>query len=448
MSTWHVSGGAGGVRARYDDLLLVAASCAALAERLLHYVVRVRGVASDPALTLSIVASPGSGLRAERAVLHCVRVLASAAVESEILAVRLRAAVAAYRLADRASTLAVQQAEDAAGRLIGAAAPALVLPALTAVVIDRVVPGDGAAAVDHAVARHVGAAGVLAGGLAGITQGIGIWLPAPRIAGATYPAVLGSLAPWFPDGAPTAGLLGWSSDPADLQPPRTAGDLLRGVRRRATSTPGEIGVVRLRGADGRDRYVVQLPGTADWSLHGGPETRDLTGNITLSAGAQSAYAAGVVLALKAAKVPAAAPVLLVGHSQGGMVAAALAADPRVRNAFDIRCVLTAGAPLGRIPDAPGVEVLAVENTCDLVPELEGRRNADRTGRTTARFTSQSGSVGGNHDLGTYAAAADRLPERSPSVRHWQSAAAQFLDPAAVVTSERWAVTRVVDIRKR
>jgi hypothetical protein len=71
------------------------------------------------------------------------------------------------------------------------------------------------------------------------------------------------------------------------------------------------------------------------------------------------------------------PVLLAGHSQGGIAAASMAADPATRADFDITNVYTGGAPIAHFNIPDNVNVLAIEHTQDAVPRLDGKPNPDR-----------------------------------------------------------------------
>src|SRR5436190_30255 len=86
---------------------------------------------------------------------------------------------------------------------------------------------------------------------------------------------------------------------------------------------------------------------------------------TTRAGRPTGYAEGVRSALAAAGAGAGEPVLLVGHSLGGMVAAELARDPQLT----VAGVVTAGSPVGATPE--GIPVLSLENRGDVVPLLSG-----------------------------------------------------------------------------
>lgn len=169
--------------------------------------------------------------------------------------------------------------------------------------------------------------------------------------------------------------------------------------RQSGAVSGEIGIQTLVGPDGVTRYVVQLPGTESWALTPGPTARDLGTDLHTMAGGTTVYLRGVEQAMAQAGIAPDAPVILVGHSQGGMTAAALAADPSFRSGYHHLAVVTAGAPIARFDIPQSVQVLALENRHDLVPHLDGLDNPDRPNVTTLTFDASKGSIGANHDLG-------------------------------------------------
>jgi pimeloyl-ACP methyl ester carboxylesterase len=129
--------------------------------------------------------------------------------------------------------------------------------------------------------------------------------------------------------------------------------------------PSTFAVARV-GAGPPPRFVVCLPGLQRW-WGADAGAADLPGAMATLTG-HSSYVAGVRRQL--ASLPAGSEVLLVGHSQGGMVAQALAADRGLRAAgVVVAGALTAGAP--RLADAPlpAVSYLALENDGDPVPPL-------------------------------------------------------------------------------
>lgn len=173
-------------------------------------------------------------------------------------------------------------------------------------------------------------------------------------------------------------------------------------------------VHREQGADGdgpaRETYVVTLPGTSGWDLltvRGNPEgPRTLRPNIEGALGRASAEARLLPEVLERAGVPPGAPVLLVGHSQGGMTAMSAAALPAMRR-YRL-CVLTAGSPVGRMPVAPEVTYLHVTNPGDAVPRLEGAANRRSRNQATVSTGKPVTSPGDDHDVGRYVEESERL----------------------------------------
>ena len=133
------------------------------------------------------------------------------------------------------------------------------------------------------------------------------------------------------------------------------------------------------------------------------------------------------------------PVLLVGHSLGGMTAAGLAADPRLRGELTITHVVTAGSPIAGSGLPDDVQVLALERRQDPTPWLDGARNPDQPGWVTVEAPSPAG-LQGSHDLSGYldtAAAVDS--SHDPGLVRWRAGLGDFLDRPGVVSTS-WEVT--------
>jgi pimeloyl-ACP methyl ester carboxylesterase len=196
--------------------------------------------------------------------------------------------------------------------------------------------------------------------------------------------------------------------------------------------------VRRDRGDGRSRsaWIVHIPGTQEWAVDApeGATPFDLTGNLHLLAGGRTAGTRAVTGAMTAAGVRPGERVLLVGHSQGGLVAAAVAADPAVRRRFGVSHVVTAGSPVAGVDVPPEVRMLALEHTDDLVAGLDGRANPDRRTWITVRAPAPGGAAGPlpPHDSAAYAVTAG-LVDRSTDadlVAHRRSLA-PFLDGPGV-----------------
>ena len=108
--------------------------------------------------------------------------------------------------------------------------------------------------------------------------------------------------------------------------------------------------------------MVVVPGTQEWSPRAGANPFDLTTDVRAVTGDATLAAAGVAAALDLAaagrvgRSTAADPVVLVGHSQGGILAAALASDAGFTARHRVTHVVTSGSPVGLFPvpaDDPG-----------------------------------------------------------------------------------------------
>jgi pimeloyl-ACP methyl ester carboxylesterase len=218
--------------------------------------------------------------------------------------------------------------------------------------------------------------------------------------------------------------------------PRRLSDVLADLALRNDDTRhGEIDVRILTMADGTRRAIVDIPGTKSWDPHPTRDVTDLTTNVRALAGLRTAYEDGVLAALHEAGVGRDDDVMLVGHSQGGLIAVNAARHAHGR--FRITHVITAGAPVGRLVGTVPrrTQVLALENRHDLVPALDQRANPDRRNVTTAGVDLGDGTVVGDHDLAaTYLPAAVAV-QASParSVRDFLAGAGGYLDARTVVT---------------
>lgn len=63
-------------------------------------------------------------------------------------------------------------------------------------------------------------------------------------------------------------------------------------------------------------------------------------------------------------------ILLTGHSQGGIIAANIAADPAFTARYQVDGVVSAGSPINTIPINPDVPALNFHHTTDVVPKLD------------------------------------------------------------------------------
>ena len=125
---------------------------------------------------------------------------------------------------------------------------------------------------------------------------------------------------------------------------------------------------------------VYIGGTVTSSLSGGPEPWDMTSNIAAMVGQASDSERGARAALSAAGVTNADRIVVVGHSQGGLVAQRLASDPQLR----VSDVVLVGSPQTPGTVAPGVHVVALEHRNDPIPALGGMAPEGRADVTVAK----------------------------------------------------------------
>jgi len=478
---WESTGGAGGICANYDDMESLSVLYGRAALTLADVTAEVALIAASGELLESAVLSPGSYAQVMRVIgeLELGRTgLAASGLELGELSLHLRQAVLAYQFVDAAMSKLSIGAQNLGGFVVGAALPQIAVPAAVLVLagesardlpefLEDLVQGRASLSsfpsrvlsttADDAKAFMMAHPGVLQdgiGGAAGLEAGLQAWVPAPlkgllpsQGVPRDYPQAVQNLAGFFRDGDPVVGP-GGHQQAGDNTAPSSVRDLFNGVDRRQRrrdlgAVSGEIGVQRLAGPDGIERFVVQLPGTESWALTPGSTDRDLSTNLHTMAGDTTVYMRGIEAAMVQAGVPPDAPVMLVGHSLGGMTAAALAADPAFRQRFNVTQVVTAGAPIGRFEVPSGVQVLALENHNDLVPALDGADNPDRANVTTLTFGANKGDVGKNHSLSdAYAVAAADLPAGDPSYAAWLESARGFLNPAnQTSTTGTYAITR-------
>ncbi|MEO7260320.1 MAG: hypothetical protein ABI047_03535 [Jatrophihabitantaceae bacterium] len=265
-----------------------------------------------------------------------------------------------------------------------------------------------------------------------LTAGGGLPLP-----GATT-RLAGLLALPFSDG--TAVLSAQPGMPTGDRdgPPRGAADLIRALALRDSHNEGggAVDVRILDGPAGR-RVILDITGTTAWNVvpaRRTPEVSDLGTNLRALANQSSVFERGVLQALRQAGVRPSEPIMLVGHSQGGLIAARLASRLQAGSEFTVTHLVTAGAPVGLAPVPGSVSVLSLQNRGDVVPELDGADNPRRANWITARTSHGEDSVHGKHSLQSYlAGAVDVDGCADPALAHWRRGAAGFLSAEQVST---------------
>jgi len=219
--------------------------------------------------------------------------------------------------------------------------------------------------------------------------------------GADFAGALRDIAGGYADDAlEAAGKAGAAS--VEASAPRSLEDLMSSL----SQVQGDLLVQQV----GDDRFIAYLP-------HGDVRT-DVP--LRLVGGDSSARVKAVVSALDAATAGVqGARVMLVGHAQGGVTAAELAAAV-ISTKFAIEQVVTAGAPSAQVPRIPeGTTVLALEDRSDPVALLGSLINAAVPNRLTVVFDSRDQRGAAAYVAGGRAADRASHPELKAAIKRIQ-----------------------------
>jgi hypothetical protein len=425
---------------------------------------RLRGWAGDDAgamklgdLVESAPVSPPTFLDAEAALLAATSGSEGALPASvcwETDALLLRVTVRSFRETDDLVHAGFEALDYALGRALGTTLPATA-PSLLALTLLGVVDGDDLQqwAIDHPdLVQH------LVNGGGGLLDGLlGPALPGPTGFTPDTESAAGILAALYgPDGGATVTPLDVQVPSSGAQPGTVADVVAHLGELSALSGPdhpeldGTIEIQTLTAPDGQVRHIVYLPGTDDmatlpWTQDS--DVRDLATNLQLVAGHDNAYQQGILEAMHQAGIGPDEPVLLAGHSQGGMEAAAILGQGG--GGFDVTHVVTAGSPTAQVDGfPPGSHVLSLEHDGDVVPLLDGEDNPDSVQQVTVHFGDTPGGAGGGvvdqHGFPHYVAGAAAVDASTdPSVvESVQSLHDQgFLGSGQTVTSQTFQITR-------
>ncbi|MFV0462644.1 MAG: lipase family protein [Nostocoides sp.] len=473
----QVSGGAHGLSVALEEMGDAAAYLRLLGPRLMYECGYLAVIGVHPALLEAqavaqakgvLSGHPAQGARILQQVLaiggsgaRCSGIAEAASLG--YLSLQLAGVVALYRVANKVAEEAVETLRDATMEALSHVAPLLLLGAGGAAVVAEVTGADLAGGLDEMLYDQPWLTDVAVGGSDGFIRGLaeadprgGLVLAAAAVrAGVPFPPqdaqdatailaevgqAMGGLEDGIPDQARTevvsTTLAPGPAGLADLA--TTEVELGRG--------PGaEVRIVQVPQSDGSSAWIVQLPGTQRWGVKAGDNPFDLTTDVVAMTGAATVAAVGTRRALETAMARAGRtggsdPVMLVGHSEGGILAASLAADPTFRERHSVRAVVTFGAPVASFEIPRTVSVLSVEHTQDPVPRLDGAENPDAPNWTTAKIDlgDRLDRATASHDSARYAESAETLDTliaegSQPSLTEFSTAASPFLDGAGPAT---------------
>lgn len=116
-------------------------------------------------------------------------------------------------------------------------------------------------------------------------------------------------------------------------------------------------------------WTIDIRGTQSFGA-GKKGPQDMLTNLQGVGGMASDQLYAIQKAMDDAGIAPGEAVEFAGHSQGGIMAAQLAANPNVRSRYNVVSVVTAGSPTATIAPTD-VPVLSYENSGDIVPGLDG-----------------------------------------------------------------------------
>jgi hypothetical protein len=423
----EVSGGAGGFEAKYSDLAAMGDLTADVAGDTLKTAAAGHKFLVEPDVLASSLLNPGGVVKFEAAMAVALDGPNGLTVTSAGIGLRgeaLKATRIAYEMADELAAKGLDAARWFGGLAV-ATNP-----------LGAAVVGGGAMAADvylnydgdweKWLVNHPGMVDNLVGMTPGMLSALGVPMD--------LATSLDLLAATYPDSDAKV----TDSRTSNPDEPKNLGDLLDGLARRNASKehedkddpdPANLDVQIIKDANGKvTGYVVDIPGTKEWNA---PFTtngaNDLGTNVDAMAGNNTVLQKGIEEALRRAGAHGTgAPVMLVGHSQGGIVAAQATSD-LVAHGYNVTHVLTAGSPVGRIDIPNNVQMLSLENRNDIVPRLDASENPDSPNRTTVQFDNQQNTVGGNHKIEeNYAVVARELDQGSnASVQRYKDGLGAF-----------------------
>lgn len=415
MSGISVRGGSDGIEAHYDDMTALARLFGAAGRSTAGHALGLHRYLVDPDVVSAAVLDPYGAARFSAALLDALDGpdgLIRLGAECGAKDLELRTAAATYLEADRLQARFLPALQ---GVLDGASiVPSTVVDAVT---------GHPLTAINHAT---VGEADLLTAAVSGFWAN---W------------ALINAVST-YPDGRPIVRGVGTDEATVAGTPPHSLTDVVSELAHRNDHRSGgdiDIRFVYSTGADGLPvrHVIVDIPGID--TLNPLPGARDPTSfgtSLRTLVGARSTYGDGVLEAMRQAGVTPTDPVLLVGHSQGGLVAMTLAKEQAGRGTFNITHVITAGSPVAHIGVPRSVKVLSIENENDPVPHFDGASNPDQTNITTVTVHRDHRSILDNHDLAkSYVpGSADTDASDDPSVRSYLAGIGGFLGGTTVRTS--------------
>lgn len=185
-----------------------------------------------------------------------------------------------------------------------------------------------------------------------------------------------------------------------------------------------IDVKLVRDAEGNEHWVVSLPSTQEWlDSFGKGAMNDRNTNLSLmfmdDPALKSQYEAAVLRAMREAGMAPNDPVVFTGFSQGGIMAANLAADTTLP--YRTIGVVTNGSPIDSFNIPPHIPVVAFQHANDPVAMLDGNvfgETPPNVRRVVLPPPGGTFDVVASHDNNNYAASIDKYQSGLSNEYSW------------------------------
>lgn len=225
-------------------------------------------------------------------------------------------------------------------------------------------------------------------------------------------------------------------------PPRGFGDVIDRIPPSEQGGP-QVRITEYVDADGNTFYEVLVAGTADQGFGEHPWPNDNLGNGAAFAGHNSELIQATEAAMREAGIEHGDDVVFAGYSQGGLVAAHLAASGN----YSCDTLVVAGSPVGDIDVSSVDHVVEFVHDEDPIPALEGMRDPGRDQSTVVSRSLENepgvagDALGAHHQFRYVETAQMADASRAGELEDMQQQFASRYDGASVVTSDAYLAMR-------
>lgn len=189
-----------------------------------------------------------------------------------------------------------------------------------------------------------------------------------------------------------------------------------------STDPGMLRIDRITSAEGETAWQVFIPGGQGFDP---TNVHALLHAPAAVASVPTPSVAMVAAALRDAGAVKGEPIVMIGHSHGGITGSLFASDPRLRAEFDVPLVVAAGSPVDRHEIRADTHVLSIEHTEDVITGADGVGHQTKPGltrveRTLADSSDPATAAGSGihhaHDYPNYVRTAE-LVDTHPRLQH-------------------------------